>query len=113
MNRDSTQVTALAYQFNGKTEIRVYYIDSNSQLAELCTHETDTGTGLSEWTDGTLNGKFSVDSKTMLTSSVDFNENGQLKVYYQKQLAGFMWCTFVVTGATNWEQQEINSKWQL
>ena len=91
-------------------QIRLYYIDAEGQLAELCTSETDAGLG--PWTEGSLNdAAYSADPKTMLTATVDYSGNGQLKLYYQKKLDGFMWCTWVTTGATAWNQQEINSRW--
>ena len=112
VNKESTQVAAVAYMQGGTVQIRLYYIDSKGQLAELCTNETDSG--LSAWTKGSLNkNAYKADPKTMLTATVDFNGKGQLKLYYQRELAGFMYCTWVTTGHTAWNQEEINSRWDF
>ena len=111
-HRESTQITALSYKDGGgNTQVRVYFVDSNGKLAEICTQET--ATGLAPWSWGSLSkgGGKAVTPKSMVSSTVSTGTNGRLSVFYQLEEGGRLRVAQVTTGTTAWNDYDVNNIW--
>jgi hypothetical protein len=98
------QITAVAYELAGKREIRVYYIDGESTIRELC--QTNGG----EWYPGSLDSaEYTCAKDSLLTANIEHG-SGQLKIFFQQGKNKDAWVAWVVKGQTAWSKRKISDK---
>ena len=125
-NTKTPQIAAVSYTMHGRHEvlaqsspqitcdlvanplmkIRVYYISAEGWLQELC--RSDGGA----WTKGSLNNsRIKASPESLLTASVDYSNDGELKLYYNMENDRMMWCTWVTMGRQAWSSRMVNDKY--
>lgn len=102
-NTTSPQIAAVAYEHNKKHEIRVYYIDKEGHLREVCCSDGVT------WYEGQLDDvQFEASPTSLLTASVDYSNKGQLVLYYNRSNDPDLWCAYATVGGDgDWSKKEI------
>ncbi|MCJ1374232.1 hypothetical protein MMC20_005464 [Loxospora ochrophaea] len=105
-NAKSPQIAAVSYKSPNGPELRVYYISDDGTLQELC--QSNGG----PWFHGSLNdSEIKASPKSLLTASVDHNNKGQLKVYYNVDKDMHMRCAWVNVNESSWANKKINDDW--